>query len=161
VEYRVTRSGQRHPDEDELPSIPPEKWPLYNGEVQKPWRDTRLVYIASPRTGEQFTLVVSTWRGRAGVGDLKDAIMNIRMARPAAMPIVRLGTEPRRDRFGVKPGVKFIIDDWCFPATAANTPMLERSARGDSPDASRGAAADAQPVAAPTLSEEMDDSLPF
>jgi hypothetical protein len=116
TEYRITHPGERHPQEDELPQIPPDQYPLYNGVPQKPWRDSRYVYLADPRTGEAFTVVVSTWRGRAAVGDLKTAIMNVRMARPGAAPIIRLGTELRRDRFGVKPGPKFHIDDWSFPA---------------------------------------------
>jgi hypothetical protein len=151
IEYRVTQPGQRHPDEDELPSIPPEKWPLFNGVPQKRWRDTRLVYLACPRTGEQFTLVVSTWRGRASVADLKVAIMNVRMARPAAVPIVRLGTELRRDRFGVKPGPKFHIEDWSFPATVVS----------EVPKLAAGMNDNQQAPSAPTLSEQLNDSLPF
>jgi hypothetical protein len=135
-EILVTQSGQRHPHKEELRVIPQEQWPEYAGVPQFPWRDSRYVYLADPQTGEEFTVILNTWRGRAAVGDLKTATMNIRMSLDKAFAIITLGTQMRRDQFGEKPGPKFNIVEWRQPASAAD----------EAPKA---------------LAQEMNDDLPF
>jgi hypothetical protein len=97
-----------------------EAWPLYNGVPQFPWRDTRYVYLVDSKSAETFTLVLSTWRGIKSVGELAQAVVNIRTAHPGATPIVRM-TEPAADRYGIKPKPKFIVTKWNVPSATRDS----------------------------------------
>jgi hypothetical protein len=90
---------------------------------------------AVPETGGHIRGAQITINGNT-VGDLKTAIMNVRMARANAIPIGELDTQLRRDKFGEKPGPKFRIVDWKLPASAADE-------------------------APKPLAQEMNDDLPF
>jgi hypothetical protein len=116
IETLELKPGQRFPRETELPQIPTEQWPKYGDLPQKPWRNTRYVYLVRTDAAEQFTLALSTWRGLRAVSELKTSISNMRVANPRAIGIVKLGQEPAEDKFGVKPKPKFEIIDWQIPS---------------------------------------------
>jgi hypothetical protein len=128
----VTKPGHPHPREADLPQIPADQWPSYEGQPQKPWKDTRYLYLADPQTAEEFTLVLNTWRGCAGVGELANAVINMRIAHPGAFPIVSITTEPAADRFGIKPKPKFVIIEWKLPASKSLNGTGNGSAEGAS-----------------------------
>jgi hypothetical protein len=141
-----TKPGERHPDRDELPPIPIENWPTYQGVPQNPYRDVRLVYTVDAETAEEFTFNISSWRGRASVGELGAAIRNMRSVHPGAVPVVSVGTKLRRDRFAEKPGIAFIDIKWKLPKQAAAPEIIENNY---------------EPARELSMVEEMGDELPF
>jgi hypothetical protein len=101
IQHLVTKPGQRHPDQDELPDRDQNLWEVgLNGDLADPWHDTRYLYLINPATGEEFTFVTETWGGRSAIGDLKAQIANVRCAHPRALPIVKLTSGPMKTRFG-------------------------------------------------------------
>jgi hypothetical protein len=97
VEHRITQSGQRHPNRDELPDQDEELWELgRDGKRANPWHDTRYVYLIDRKTAEEVTFVTDSDGGRRAVGDLSGQIALARKAHPRAAPIVELVVGPGR-----------------------------------------------------------------
>jgi hypothetical protein len=125
VDVRETLAGQRHPDRDELGDLDPAGWePGLNGELSDCWRDTRFLYMVDPRTAKLGTFTTTSAGGRWAVGDLKNAIINMRYANPGAVPLVRLASTAFKTRFGMKRRPHFEIVDW--RVSAANPQPLQQ-----------------------------------
>jgi hypothetical protein len=113
IDHRVTQPGQQHPDRDELPDQDESLWPPgLNGEPEDVWKDTRYLHLIDPQTGADFTFVTDSYGGRRGVGNLKSQIYYVRMAHPAALPVVQLASAPMKTRFGLKKRPEFKVVGW-------------------------------------------------
>jgi len=114
-EHRVTHAGQVHPDRDDLPDLDKSLWEIdtkFTGKPRDPLHDARYVYLIDPRSGRDFTFVTDTKGGRAAVGDLKNAIANVRRARPGVVPLVRLSWKMMSTGFGPRPRPLFEVLEW-------------------------------------------------
>jgi hypothetical protein len=140
IEHRVTHVGQSHPIRDELPDQDEGKWPVgLNNEPADPWHDCRYLYLIDPNTGADYTFVTSSFGGRKAIGDLKDAIRNVRSVHPNALPLVQLGSIMWKTRFGQKPRPDFKIVGW----------------RGKQDDIGNAKVVEHAP------NRDMDDDIPF
>jgi hypothetical protein len=114
-EHRVTHAGQAHPQRDDLPDQDESLWEIdekFTGEPRDPWKDARYVYQIDPRTGRDFTFVTDTFGSRAAVGELKNAIANVRRAHPGVVPLVKLGWKMMPTRRGPRPRPVFEVIEW-------------------------------------------------
>jgi hypothetical protein len=132
VEHKITRTGQTHPWREDLGDDDKTAWELGIGDFPSdPWRDTRYVYLIDTRSGKTYTFVTDTVGGRRAVGELKDAIMTVRQARPGVLPVVQLATSTMKTKFGLRPKPDFKIVDWrggTPPASAQPPQQLEQHA---------------------------------
>ena len=115
TEHRVTRSGQLHPQRDDLPDKDKALWQLgldgKNG--ADPWKDSRYLHLINLQTGQDYTFVTDTYGGRMAVGELNSSIRNVRVAHPSAMPIIKFGDGTFKSRqFGLVPRPAFVIVEW-------------------------------------------------
>ena len=125
IEHRVTAAGQIHPSRDDLPDRDKSLWPLgLDGEPADPWRDTRYLYLVNPRTGADYTFITDSYGGRRGVGSLKSKIMNVRMAHPGAVPVIKAKSAPFKTSYGMKKRPEFEVIGWrnADGTSATNTP---------------------------------------
>ena len=123
IEHRVTAASQIHPSRDDLPDQDDSLWPLgLNSEPTDPWRDTRYLYLVNPRTGADYTFITDSYGGRRGVGSLK--VMNVRMAHPGAVPVIKTKSAPFKTSYGMKKRPEFEVIGWrnADGTLAANTP---------------------------------------
>jgi hypothetical protein len=144
-EHRITEPGQRHPDRDELGNQDQDQWPIgIGGKPADPWRDTRYLFLINPMTGDELTFVTESYGGRRGVGDLKTSIMNVRSAKPGALPVVKLASVPWPTQWGTRLRPHFEIVGWKGSAVEQQPPPVKRIA------------------APPTASlSDLDDEIPF
>jgi hypothetical protein len=148
-EHRITHAGQAHPDRDDLPDQDESLWEIdtkFTGKPRDPWRDARYVYLIDPRTGRGFSFVTDTKGGRVAVGDLKNAIANVRRARPGVVPLVRLGWKMMSTQFGPRPRPAFEVLEWRGGGSNDEAPRpIEPNKRG----------------AIAHRKEEFEDEIPF
>jgi hypothetical protein len=147
-EHRVTHAGQAHPQRDDLPDQDQSLWEIdekFTGKPRDPWRDARYVYLIDPRTGRDFTFVTDTKGGRAAVGDLKNAIANVRRARPGAVPLVKLAWKMMSTQFGPRPRPVFEVVEWRGGGSNDEAPRPIPDKRG----------------AIEHRKEEFEDEIPF
>ena len=148
VENRVREPGRRLPDRDELGFTDENEWEAGpSGEVQDPWRNTRLVYLVDPKTAEAFTFSTSSWGGRGAVNDLGDQIVRMRSVRADAVPIVELQAAEMPTKYGRKSKPVFKVIGW-------------KSADGDKP-APIERQIPARQAEQEVHRSEMDDEIPF
>ena len=113
VEHRITAAGQIHPDRDDLPDQDDRMWPPgLDGKPADPWKDTRYLYLVNPRTGADYTFVTDSNGGRRAVGNLKSKIMNVRMAYPGAVPVIKATSAPFKTQYGMKKRPEFEVIGW-------------------------------------------------
>jgi hypothetical protein len=113
IEHLITQPGQAHPWREDFGDLDESEWELgIGGLPSNPWKDTRYLYLVDPRTGKTYTYITDTHGGRQAVGELKDAIANVRRAQPGALPVVQLATTTMPTRFGVKPRPDLTIIEW-------------------------------------------------
>jgi hypothetical protein len=124
VEHLVTHAGKAHPRREDLPDIDQEEWEInkFTGNPADCWHDCRYLHLIDPRTGRDFTFVTDTYGGRAAVGELKNAIANVRRARPGAVPVVKLGWKQMSTQFGPRPRPVFTIIEWRDGGSSSSEP---------------------------------------
>jgi len=120
------RPGQRFPERNELdpPHDDESKRPLYKGEPQDPWRDTRAILFEDPDAGDQTVFTTTSKSGRNSVVDLCAEIQRQREAHPGAYPIVELRWANFDTDWGTKSKPSFKIVSWLL---TGDKPMIERT----------------------------------
>jgi hypothetical protein len=135
AEHRVTHAGKAHPRREDLPDLDQEEWEIdekFTGKAKDPWHDCRYLHLLDPRTGRDLTFTTDTYGGRAAVGELKDAIRNVRHARPGAVPVVKLGWKMMSTQYGPRPRPVFQIVEWRDGGSSEPAPqMIEGPNRKD------------------------------
>jgi hypothetical protein len=138
IEHRITQAGQIHPWREDLGNDDKTEWELDQGGTPRdPWKDTRYVYLLNPQNAKTYTFITDTVGGRQAVGELKDAIMTYRQARPGAVPVVQLATGAMPTRHGGEiPRPDFVIIDWRGGPSAPAEPQqqIEEFAEYDTDD---------------------------
>jgi hypothetical protein len=148
VEHRVTKSGQVHPQPDDMPDRDSKFWQLGldSGKPTDPWKDTRYVYLIDPQTGRDFTFVTDSYGGRMAVGELKSAIRNVHIVRPGALAVIKLGTGTFKSRkFGLVPRPVFEIVEY---------------RGGELKEAPVQLSDQSKPAEKLTLAQELNDEIP-
>jgi hypothetical protein len=170
AEHRVTRSGQIHPQREDLPDQDQSFWEIGLDGVKPadPWKDTRYIHLINLQTGQDFTFVTDTWGGRMATGELKSSIRNIRMAHPNAMPIVKLGHSSFMSRrFGEVARPSFVIVGWHqglkeVPAQSEQQLLApaQEQLNTFAESAEKPAEQTVSELPQASLSEEMNDAIP-
>jgi hypothetical protein len=155
VQHLVTHAGKAYPRREDLPDLDQEAWEInkFTGDPADCWHDTRYLHLIDPRTGRDFTFVTDTYGGRAAVGDLKNAIANVRRARPGAVPVVKLGWKQMSTQYGPRPRPLFDIIEWRDGGSSEPAPQ-EPMPQIKGPDNKKAATIEHR-------KEEFDDSIPF
>jgi hypothetical protein len=146
------------PDCDELnAAIPTEEWDVgIDGNPRPPWQLTFVIYLLNPADATLYTYVNSTKGAEIAWNKLRDRVQWMRALRGRGVfAVVELGSAPMKGKFA-KTRPEFKIREWTdlgggAAATAAVPKAIE----------SKPTAAVGRPVAAPTLQEEISDTIPY
>jgi hypothetical protein len=185
----VEMPGEPLPDVDELNAqIPQEEWrPGLDGKPRPPWSLNYVAYLLNLESGQRYTFINNTTGARLAVERLEDRMLCIRALRgPNVRPIIKLDSRVMKTSFGQKQRPEFTITEWrdfggeggaallgphgggggsapqieykpkigpdvikrVEPAPAATAPEKQKKKVG-------------KPVTPPSVSEEIDDGLPF
>jgi hypothetical protein len=153
TETIVKIPGQSLPDLADLNgSIPKNEWEIgLNDEPRPPWQHAYLIYLLNPQDGAVFTLINSTIGMHICFDRIKDKVRYMRAIRGERVcPVVRLDSKPMKTAYGVKKRPELTIIEW-RDLSPQGAPALERA-----PAKQIG-----KPVSEPTLSEELNDEIPF
>jgi hypothetical protein len=145
VERIQRQPNRRLPEREELSHQDKSLWPLFAGEPQDPWQNTRYVYLVDTKTQEDLTFSTASWGGRAAVADLGEQIERMRLVHPDAVPIVELHAREMPTKFGPKSKPYFKVVGW-MTRDNAPIPAVERKV---------------SPQEAKRLVDKMDDEIPF
>jgi hypothetical protein len=156
------RPGEELPDVDELnAAIPQDQWDDgIDGNPRPPWQLNDVVYLLGVQSAMKFTFINSTIGARIAAARLLDRIESMQIMRgPGVIPIVKLESRPMKTKFGEKQRPHFEPVDWrdLGPATPAVSSPQSSPLIGTSVDPAQVG----KPVTEPTLSEELNDSIPL
>ena len=161
VEHRVTKLGEPHPVREDLGDLDESTWEVgFDGKGKAdPWHDTRYVRLVDPVTGASFTFITDSYGGRRAVGNLKSSIMNVRMAHPNALPVVRLATGTfKSPTYGPRKRPDFVIVDWRRRNGGATVERIDPP----KPSAPQLVKPEREPEPEPAPErDDMDDDIPF
>lgn len=149
VQTVIKKSGAPLPDVDELNSkIPQAQWETGLNGPRPPWVKQQIVYLLNPIDGGEYTFISSTTGAAIAVERLRDKVKNMRMLRgEQVVPVVELGSKSMATKFGTKLRPDFGVVEWrnLGGPTAAQAALTHEIGTK---------------VEAPTLAEELNDSLP-
>jgi hypothetical protein len=147
-----------HPRHEDLPDRDKTLWqPGLDGKPADPWKDSRYMHLINLRTGQDYTFVTDTDGGRMAVGELKSSIRNVRLARPGAMPVIKLAAGTfKSKRFGLVARPVFEIDGWRGGLKEVPAQISDQS---KSPEQAPPLV-DLSVTEKPTLAQELNDEIP-
>ena len=177
------------PDPNELnAAIPITEWePGIDSKPRPPWAHMAMVYLIDPATAGVFTYLNSTVGAHIAWDVLREKVKTMRALRgERVLPLVRLSTRPMKTKVGMKTRPEFEIIGWRLlgggggnvdggsgpkviegPKATENrrpeTPSTEShpAESGKQNKLTAAVAAFSEEVSSPSLSEEMDDTIPF
>ena len=157
----VVDSGAGLPDVDELNAkIPRAEWePGLDGQPRPPWQRQFVVYLLDTSDASIFTFANGTIGARIAWERLVDRVNWMRALRGTAVfPLIALDNRPMKTQFGTKLRPEFAIVEW-RDLGSTGTPGLESTP----PRAIEGktAAPVGKPVKTPTMTEALDDDIPY
>jgi hypothetical protein len=121
VEYRVRRPGQALPAREELGDLNESQWEVGpDARPRDPWQNCRFVHLIHPQTAAAFTYSTSSYGGRDAVTTLADQIGRMRLAHPAAVPLVELGAAEMPTKYGIKSRPIFKVIRWSISGASTN-----------------------------------------
>jgi len=148
----VAEPGKPLPNVDELNSqIPVEEWEKgLDGKPKAPWVLQHVAYLIDPVSAESYTFINGTYGARLAVEKLADRVANMQRLRGGnALPVVKLEAKPMKTKFGTKQRPEFTIVEWReIGGTGEEVKAIEHQPIG-------------KPVAQPTVSEELNDQIPW
>jgi hypothetical protein len=153
VQVVARQPGQRFPDRTDLDDQDPETWEVGLGDdMRDPWQLTRFVYlVALDKTAETLTYASSAFGAHSAARQLADQIQTMRVARPGAIPVIRLDCAPFQTKYGMKSKPLFEVVDWQGGETRkAKADDSPAGAEQTKPDSSEWGKRD-----------EIDDEIPF
>jgi hypothetical protein len=140
------------------------------------WQSVTALYLRDLRTAEDFSFLSGTTGGRLAFNELGDQTRNMRLLRPACLPVVQLDTTTfPSPKYGAVDRPLFRVVGWCnlagemYPPTGSAAPAAEpppvahqpngaaESPVEKKPTTPRVRVAKAQPAAHPE--PELDDSI--
>jgi hypothetical protein len=142
VEELVGSPGQPLPSIDDLnDQIPQEEWEMgLDGKPRAPWVKNFVVYLVDEDSADKYTFKNSTAGAMRAVAELKDRVSTKSyLVGGPALPVVQLSSREMQTRFGRKIRPHFKVIDW-RNAGAPAAPAIEHR---------------------PTVSEELNDQIPF
>jgi hypothetical protein len=143
-EYLMRQPGKMRPPQ---PHVDEKNWPLdFNGKPSHPWKLTRYLYLMDAATGEVSTFWTNTIGGKVAFDDLSHQVKVMRSVQPGAVPVVALESTLMPTQFGSKkPRPHFRIVGYKLRSEIGSQNLLTD---------------ETVPAQKPSLSEEMNDSLP-
>jgi hypothetical protein len=148
----MAEPGKPLPDVDELNSqIPEEEWEKgLDGKPKAPWVLQHVAYFIDPVSAESYTFVNGTFGARLAVEKLADRVANMQRLRGGnALPVVKLESKPMKTKFGTKQRPEFTVVEWReIGASGGEVRAIEHQPIG-------------KPVAKPSVSEELNDQIPW
>ena len=147
-----------HPRHEDLPDRDKTLWqPGLDGKPADPWKDSRYMHLIDLRTGQDYTFVTDTDGGRMAVGELKNAIRNVRIARPGALAVIKLDTGTFKSRkFGLVPRPVFEIVEY----RGGELKEVPAQLSDQSKPPEQASVVDLPAAEKPTLAQELDDEIP-
>jgi hypothetical protein len=136
-------------------AIPRDEWPIskFTGQPEAPWKIVAFVYLLRTHDAARYTHINSTWGTRLCVRSIRERIRDMGALRGVPVrPIVRLTSVPMPSKkFPGRFRPEFEVIDWHDrsgnqPAQIEPPKQTEQIGKA---------------VAEPTLSEELNDSIPL
>jgi hypothetical protein len=156
VDTIVAMPGEDLPDVAELNAkVPESEWePGIDGKPRPPWVLQYIAYLLHPTNASLYTFINSTTGARIAVERLQDRVKWMRAMRgDNVVPLVELSTRAMKTSFGTKQRPEFAVVEW--RALGGGTSLVEQTA---APAIEHKPGKPVKPV---TISEEMNDALPF
>jgi hypothetical protein len=151
VETRVLEPGENFPDLEALnEAAPKSEWAEGpDGKKRGPHQNAYNVHLLDPRTMDRFTFATGTVGGGICTRDLRDKTQWMRRLRGHnVVPVVTLSDKTMKTKFGSRHRPHFVVVRWIELGGGDATAALPAP----------GAVVE---VEAPSLAEEMNDSIGF
>ncbi len=178
VETIILGPGEKYPDiKKKNEETPQSEWEKNeDGELCGPWQTQHVVYLLNPETMDKYSFPTGTIGGSIAVRDLVDKVTWMRRYRGAHVyPVVVLSDCFMNTRFGGRRRPNFIIKRWIafgedqqvLPAVApkALPPTTVEGAldmfAASTSTSSTQPKTQPKTVSEPSLSEELNDSVPI
>ena len=183
VETIILEPGQKFPDlEKKNEETPRNEWKTGpDGQPCGPWQAQHIVYLLNPETMDKYSFPVGTIGGSIAVRDLVDKVQWMRRYRGAHVyPVVVLSDCFMNTRFGGRRRPNFIIKRWIafgedqqlLPAVApkalppttvegALDIFAATSTSTSTQPKTQQPKTEPKTVSEPSLSEELNDSIPI
>jgi hypothetical protein len=175
VETIIKMKGEPLPDLDKLNEAAPQsEWREGPNGMAGPWQWAVLVYLLDPRTAGRATYAGGSTGARIGVDELRDNVSSMRMLRGQAVrPIVMLDLKPMKTKkFGIKQRPYFRPVRWVeLNVGASAVPKIEHQADPQKPALpagypndyaeAKGRVSNLKTVERPSVSEKIEDEIPF
>jgi hypothetical protein len=152
VETRVLGPGENFPDLETLnEAAPKSEWAEGpDGKKRGPWQSQYIVHLLDPKTMDRFSYATGTVGGGIAVRDLRDKVQQWmrRMRGQNVFAVVTLSDKVMKTKFGSRQRPHFVCVRWIELGGSDATAL-------PAPEAGSSGAE----VEAPSLAEEMNDSL--
>ena len=160
VETIVLGPGEKFPDisawNDKLPHT---EWVMGLNGLRGPWQSQQIVYFLDPRSMAQFHWPDGTTGGSIAISEAVDSIRAMRRFRPGAAPVVELSSKFMNTKFGGRQRPSFVIHSWI--SLPGKEPQQPAALPAPAAPAVTGESIALDAVEPVSLSEEMDDAIPF
>jgi len=163
IETMVLEPGQKFPDVEAMnEAVPRKEWIEGPSGLRGPWQAQYIVYLVNPATMDRYTFPTGTTGGSIAVRELRDKTVWMRRFRGVHVyPVVTLSDTFMRTRFGGRQRPHFLILRWILLDDGGGKLLPAREASRKTEPAKAVADQAARAVEPPSVSEEMNDALPF
>jgi hypothetical protein len=162
---RVLGPGEKFPDVAKLnEETPKEEWIKgRSGQLEGPYQNQYLLYLLDPATMSKYSYPTATVGGGIAIRDLREKVMWMRKFRgPDTYAVVTLSDCFMKTKHGGRQRPNLLIKRWVGMGGGGGRKTLEHKPSPPTSPASPAAAPlEARDVTPPTISEELNDKLPF
>jgi hypothetical protein len=122
-EWLMREPGEPQPEQ---PHVPESEYVVdLSGNRVSPWRYLKWLYLVDAQTGVISTLEVGSVGGMMSVTELGQQIAGMRQLKGAeAIPIIELGVQPFKTKFGMKKRPAFDIVGWRVANTETSRALI-------------------------------------
>jgi hypothetical protein len=144
-------------------ALPRSEWVMGMNGVQGPWQKQNIVYFIDPKTMSPYHWADWSVGGSIAIREMIESVKAMRRFRPGAAPAVELSSQFMNTKYGGRQRPFFEIHGWITmpgeePQPAA---LAAPAAKPVAIDTVALDAGDLTPVKPVSVSEEMNDSIPF
>jgi hypothetical protein len=131
-EWLMRQPGEPKPGQ---PHVPESEYVTdLSGQRVNPWRYLKWLYLVDAATGVISTLEVGSIGGLMSVAELGQQISGMRQLKGSgAVPVIELGVQPFKTKFGMKKRPEFVVVGWKTANTEAPLALTHEPDDADIP----------------------------